>query len=564
MQRNRVLLAVGVAVVLCGVAFLVSQALKADLPAEEDNSANHSVASTPISAPLSAPVKAPTATTTFTHPDLPGFAISYPEDWTLSMKPFQVTDPGDFDSYYYGITKGVCDNGCMGVRLSKGDISLNMAFDLILDDGGTVCFEDPEYEPVGPGYRVRYPDDVRYVRNADHNFFVEHPGWRFFEPDGTTAQMKTYDMCIRGSGRLLTAPPAEELARGAGAILMEDPRVVGTPDAVTWETIDAMILSIQGIEDGRTAIAKPFVINYVSPVQDAVDPEIQAAIQQAFAGWQGRPPREGIFNVVSLSLRGQWALGTVVFDDADDTKHNPLSHSGSDHVIGLVLIKDDKRWLAATRNNEYARVLLNRIPDSELSPVAKTAFIGELNRAIDEMSLSVNGGNGLPRTYINEEWGYRIDMPADWQTEVLQNNTMPSANGGTLHTVYLSGQAVAPAMKVYIGAVPNGMGLTDWVEDRLYTYAESDLPQIVQNAQIDGRPAVVLQRCDPANFIDAYLIEDGKGYIISYYGDVIFNDWRRFMSSFHLDDEAGVADFSNNPIMVPFAHCEDTSGLKYQ
>jgi hypothetical protein len=60
--------------------------------------------------------------TTLPHEYLPGFNITYANGWSISkVKQFRDENPQDFVSNYFP----TCHGRCMGIRLSKSNVSLD-------------------------------------------------------------------------------------------------------------------------------------------------------------------------------------------------------------------------------------------------------------------------------------------------------------------------------------------------------------------------------------------------------------------------------------------------------
>lgn len=197
-----------------------------------------------------APLQESSQTVTFQHEYLPGFDIVFLDDWKLDTKQFQDKDSRDFVSTYFP----TCHERCMGVRLSKSDVSLDILFDVAFDNNAFKCSNSVVYQEISNGwYRIKDSQGYFYTRNVELNKALENG--KFPSPYGKASDEwsaiagTTYKICVQGSGDFLNQYSEVETGEtGDGVpILMEFPKVKGNPDDNTLTILDNMVSSIKGL-----------------------------------------------------------------------------------------------------------------------------------------------------------------------------------------------------------------------------------------------------------------------------------------------------------------------------
>lgn len=193
----------------------------------------------------------PSTNTTLPHEYLPGFNIIYANSWSISkIKQFRDDVPQDFVSNYFPN----CHGRCMGIRLSKSDVSLDLLFDVAFDSNGLKCSNSVAYQSIANNwYRIKDSSGYFYTNTAMVNKTLEDG--KIPSPFGKVADEwsavagTTYKVCVQGSGRFLTKYSKVEVGEtGKGVpILMEFPTVRGNPNATTLKELDAIVSSIEGL-----------------------------------------------------------------------------------------------------------------------------------------------------------------------------------------------------------------------------------------------------------------------------------------------------------------------------
>jgi len=198
---------------------------------------------------LSVPVIEP-ATRTFSHPDLPGFRFEYPDDWMVEIKAFSDEQPQGFEGDYFS----TCGSGCMGVRLKEEDVSLEMVFEVSLDNNtGPACSNTAEFHALQNGwYRISSRGNgLYYSRLVDEGVDTAQDSNVSSLSFGSSADEWSYlpetkyAFCeIAGSRLFLRAAPSSEIAE-EGRILLGKPRVTGEPTSEVIEKLDAVVGTIE-------------------------------------------------------------------------------------------------------------------------------------------------------------------------------------------------------------------------------------------------------------------------------------------------------------------------------
>lgn len=207
---------------------------------------------TSANAPTTSPTITPTTTPTPTvgPPDqftnLPGFTIAYGSDWTVTQKKFGIKDPGVFISSYFPS----CHEGCMGIRLSKGDISLDLLFDKAYDSAGIVCSNTASYEGLSNGwYRIKDSKGYFYSKTVTLNQHIDgekYPQNSTSNHEWEMASGMDYAICKQGAGTFIELHNPPDNFQGPG-ILLEFPKVRGNPDSAQLAELDAIVTSIKGL-----------------------------------------------------------------------------------------------------------------------------------------------------------------------------------------------------------------------------------------------------------------------------------------------------------------------------
>jgi hypothetical protein len=159
----------------------------------------------------------------FPHKYLPGFYISIPPSWDVTMKQFKEPSIPLFSSVYFPS----CHERCMGVHIMKDDIGLELAFDVAFDSNGSECFATSQFTDIGnKWYRIKKDGTFVYVLNPD-------------------TKSETNEMCTHSSGEFLEKRSHVEDIDGSGVpILMENPRVLGNPQPAQLLELDQIVKSI--------------------------------------------------------------------------------------------------------------------------------------------------------------------------------------------------------------------------------------------------------------------------------------------------------------------------------
>lgn len=267
------------AITLISLAFAAKYRSKSDSAQPKADSLTPNSYETPASAPLSAALS-PTvleqvsnpfeqieaandrATTrgVFTHQNLPGFSLQYPGEWAVAIKEFKEEDPsGSLHPYYFP----TCHDRCMSLRITKAQTGLQLFFQLAQDNSYFMCSNKAEVTKVNDKWdRIRYEVPVEnlitgiyYSTNVTVNERIGSPSQpEDMSVDGVrqTLTGEAFNVCDYTSGNRLNQAPQEtvwgDYAPSEFSILMEKPRVLGIPSAEELQTIDQMVMSIEGVE----------------------------------------------------------------------------------------------------------------------------------------------------------------------------------------------------------------------------------------------------------------------------------------------------------------------------
>lgn len=188
----------------------------------------------------------------FTHQDLPGFEMTVLDGWTAKIKPFDDSENTNIPSVYRIDCSGLL---CMHLTLEKGNTSLNLNFDKIMDNNGYFCRgAQANYSIVGNNwYRMgegglhiyTYKPDLN-VSSADVQFVSE---FTLLEETESFHESEVYSLCAQGHGYILQEQPSTSNQLFDYAIMMEFPIARGNPDETTLNEIDSMVASIKGLAD---------------------------------------------------------------------------------------------------------------------------------------------------------------------------------------------------------------------------------------------------------------------------------------------------------------------------
>lgn len=190
--------------------------------------------------------KEPSTQVGIPHEFLPSFDIDYSDSWNLTVKQFRVKDTGPFESKYFP----TCHENCMGVRLSKNNISLDLIFDIAYDNNAFRCSNSVAYQKLSNNwYRIKDSSGYWYTNRVQLDKTLK-PG-KFPSPFGevddewSAVKDETYEICVQGSGEFL-----EEFSpvHPEAGILMEFPRIIGNPSGGLLDELDSMVISIQGLK----------------------------------------------------------------------------------------------------------------------------------------------------------------------------------------------------------------------------------------------------------------------------------------------------------------------------
>lgn len=192
----------------------------------------------------------PSKQQTIPHEFLPGFDLNYSADWNLKFKQFREKDSGIFKSNYLLLG---CDETCMGIKISKGSIGIDLLFVRALDNNSLKCSNQVETRKISDKwYRIKDSSGIFYAPKArvELNKTLEYQ--KFPSSFGTTqdewsaVENETYNICLQGSGEFLEnfSPAFSD-----GGILMEFPRIVGDPTNDQLEEINSTINSIEGLKE---------------------------------------------------------------------------------------------------------------------------------------------------------------------------------------------------------------------------------------------------------------------------------------------------------------------------
>ena len=178
---------------------------------------------------------------TYTNPYLPDFEIKYPKDWNIEVKEFSDDNNGVFTSGYLSS----CENTCMGIRLSKSEISLDIILVMASDNNGQRCSNSVSYNEIGDGW-VRVLDNLgyfyskNYVLNTVYTWETEEV--RNSNNDWDATQNEMYEICILGSGYFRDS--FSIIDGYETAILVENPIINGNPDEESLSEIDEIVRNI--------------------------------------------------------------------------------------------------------------------------------------------------------------------------------------------------------------------------------------------------------------------------------------------------------------------------------
>jgi len=198
------------------------------------------------------------ATQRYTHP-MTGFGIQYPVDWNITVKEFDENVSRGFVSQYFNQVP--CQENCMGVRLSREDVALEMVMVQAYDDNvGDRCSNTVRFEEVGSGwYRLHTKDDVYYSQNvaigrsaAEVSQDIApnslNEAFGSIEDEWSYREGIDYAICDQNTGTTVGGLMYSDEHDLPAMVVLEKPRVVGIPEVDAWPIIDAMVQSIEGIE----------------------------------------------------------------------------------------------------------------------------------------------------------------------------------------------------------------------------------------------------------------------------------------------------------------------------
>jgi len=119
-------------------------------------------------------------------------------------------------------------------------------------------------------------------------------------------------------------------------------------------------------------------IDYLIPESDLLSPEAKDAIALALTNWQYESPKDGRFSMLSLRWESSWALATIASADLTAPKTSGQETSVFNGGLApLVLVLDNNEWKAAVKGDTNIKILLDLIPEDELSSGAKNALFFE-------------------------------------------------------------------------------------------------------------------------------------------------------------------------------------------
>jgi hypothetical protein len=175
---------------------------------------------------------------------LPGFSIIFSKDWEIQQKSFDSPTDTRFKSHYFMR----CSEDCSAIKLSKGNISLDLIFDHIYDDNTFKCSNRVDFLSIGSGwYRLKDSTGYFYARKLEINRKLGLDAFPSLLGSTTdeysVIQNATYKFCLQGSGSSLI----DNSTFTDGGILLENPRISGIPNETELLEIDKIILSVKGI-----------------------------------------------------------------------------------------------------------------------------------------------------------------------------------------------------------------------------------------------------------------------------------------------------------------------------
>lgn len=190
---------------------------------------------------------------TFTHNQLPGFSISYFEDWKVEIKEFKVQDTLGFESLYFQS----CHEDCLGLRFSKDNVKVDVLFDMFFDESVSNCSDTINFTKLNTKW-YRYDSLLNYSGNNTPKYIYSGSVYENIEQSG-----HLYKFCDSGASAasLIETRTKEDyfgalydssravLFGNVPRIMIEKPRVYSDNEISSefLKEIDEMIISIKGI-----------------------------------------------------------------------------------------------------------------------------------------------------------------------------------------------------------------------------------------------------------------------------------------------------------------------------
>ena len=142
------------------------------------------------------------------------------------------------------------------------------------------------------------------------------------------------------------------------------------------------------------------VVDYLFSESDKLPLEVKDAIALALTKWAYEPPINGRFSLLSFRWEETWALATLTSADLISPSISGQESSiFNGKLASLVIVYDDDRWVAAVEGDNNISVLLNLIPENELSAKAKNAL------------FATDDGVNAQQTYNNYKFPWPSDRP---------------------------------------------------------------------------------------------------------------------------------------------------------
>ena len=121
----------------------------------------------------------------------------------------------------------------------------------------------------------------------------------------------------------------------------------------------------------------PGRVDYLIPEADSLPPEAKEAISLALSNWQYEAPANGRFSVLSLRRESNWALATIASADLAAKSAGQETSVFNGRLVSLVLVFHENEWKAAVKGDPNINMLLDLIPEIELSTGAKNTLFFE-------------------------------------------------------------------------------------------------------------------------------------------------------------------------------------------